>query len=77
MSGALSHKQEQALDHPVRKQVFELLQERTKPISVGSVLNAVEDLRDYAKAFYHVHVLVDAEMVEKVWGTNLYRAVER
>lgn len=71
----LSHKQEKALDFPVRKQVFEFIQKQTKPVSIGSVQEGVEGLRDYAAAFYHVGVLVDAELVEKVWGTNLYRAV--
>ena len=73
----LSHKQEQALEHPIRKQIFELLQTKPNPASIGYMLDVIEDLRDYAKASYQVGVLVDAELVEKVWGTNLFRVVER
>jgi DNA-binding transcriptional ArsR family regulator len=73
----LSHKQEHALGYPLRKQIFDWLQGRPRPASVGSVLEAVDGVRDYAAAFYHIGVLVDAELVEQEAGTNLFRVVEQ
>jgi DNA-binding IclR family transcriptional regulator len=73
----LTHKQEEALKGDHRKAVFDYLNERgrKRPAALGEISRGI-DLRDLAKVHYHLDVLVDVELVEKVRGTNRYRLVE-
>lgn len=72
----LTPKQEQALEHPTREEIYDFLQLYDKPASLGEIDEGI-DRGDIARTHYHLNVLVEVELLEKVAGTKLYRVVER
>jgi Helix-turn-helix domain len=71
----LNAKQQAELEHATRKAIYEFLQNYDKPASLGEIGEGI-DQPDLAIAFYHLNRLVEVELVEKVLGTERYRAVE-
>lgn len=67
-------KQKEVLEHPVREQIYEHLKGQENPQSLPAIAEAIEE-RDLAVVHFHLNRLVEVELVEKVWGTNLYRVV--
>lgn len=74
LMGDLPTRQKEALQNPVRSEIYESLRGQEKPHSLGWIGDQTE-LPDLARVHYHLSLLVDVELVEKVAGTNLYRAV--
>jgi hypothetical protein len=76
----LSTRQKHALEHPLRKAIYDFLQGYDKPASLGEIDEAVER-NDVAQTHYFLNVLVQEELVETVetvfMTTTLYRVVER
>lgn len=69
-------KQKEALDHPVRKRIYDYLLGEKEPQSLGAIKEGIGE-RDIAVAHHQLNRLLGVNLVEKVWGTNLYRVVER
>jgi hypothetical protein len=77
--GDLSNKQKQALKNPYRLAILDYLRkQKGTACSVDWMLIYCKELADFARhrVFYHVGILVEAGLVEKIAGTNLYRVVE-
>lgn len=76
MAPELTPKQQEQLEHPTRKAIYDFLQSYDKPASLGEIAEGAE-IRDMAIAHYQLNRLIEVELVEKVWGTNRYRTVEQ
>ncbi len=73
---SLNPKQKAELEHPIRQAILDFLKSYDKPASLGEIAEGVE-VSDLAVAFFHLNRLVKVELVEKVFGTERYRVVER
>jgi DNA-binding transcriptional ArsR family regulator len=70
----LSHKQQEALKDETRMAILTFLQGYDQPASLGEIDEGIGK-DDPAKTHYHLDVLVEVELVEKVFGTTRYRVV--
>ena len=70
----LNTKQKEVLEHEKRKAIFDFLQGCDKPAGLGAIAEGV-GIRDLAIAHHQLNRLLEADLAEKVFGTNLYRVV--
>jgi DNA-binding IclR family transcriptional regulator len=66
--------QHEQLKDEKRFAIYTFLTEQKKPQSQGEIGRGI-DLRDPAKVFRHIAILVDVGVVEQVPGTRKYRLV--
>lgn len=67
--------QQKQLQDEKRFAIYKFLKEQKKPQTQGEIGRGI-DLRDPAKVFRHIAILVDVELVELVPGTRRYRLAE-
>jgi predicted transcriptional regulator len=70
----LTDAQQKQLQDEKRFAIYAFLKEQEKPQTQGQIGRGIE-LRDPAKVFRHIAILVDVDLVEQVPGTRKYRLV--
>ena len=67
-------KQKEVLEHENRSEIFDFLKTYDKPASLAEIAEGA-DIPVLDIALYHLNRLVSVGLVEKVFGTSLYRVV--